>query len=337
MRSQILSDISSVETFATGARIREIARLRRVYGRGRWRKRKGIATIRLANGSIRLAELHWYEATGIGRKEFKIKELSLNIGPMGKSISKQLVVCVDNDGYPASLEKRKLYVMIEDPAAEQTGSTQDHRRIRGRLPLSQGVLSIGRAATSHEKSRSCPPRNTMPSALRGHRSHGGRHEDGEFSGSPPRAPTSAASRRDAGAHGRLRATERPTPNGLARPGSREQRGPMPLRLSDSYHSTQAPAASATTEVCRPAGEQRLRAPAISAGRNRPPACRRRRTRRRRRSPRATASRPAGSARKYHSRDRSPLARAVLIAFRMPSVRIFSAPSRDTTGPRAMPT
>jgi hypothetical protein len=75
MRFEILGDISDIETFARGAGIREVARLRRVYGRGRWRKRKGIARIRLGDGSVHLAELHWYEAPGIGRKEFKIKHL----------------------------------------------------------------------------------------------------------------------------------------------------------------------------------------------------------------------------------------------------------------------
>jgi hypothetical protein len=75
MRFEVLGEISEVETFATGSGIREIARLRRAYGRGRWRKRKGIARVRLADGSIHLAELHWYEAAGIGRKEFKIKHL----------------------------------------------------------------------------------------------------------------------------------------------------------------------------------------------------------------------------------------------------------------------
>jgi hypothetical protein len=75
MRFEILSEISEVETFATGSGVREIARLRRIYGRGRWRKRKGIARIRLPDGSIHIAELHWYEAAGIGRKEFKIKHL----------------------------------------------------------------------------------------------------------------------------------------------------------------------------------------------------------------------------------------------------------------------
>ena len=62
-----------IETFATGSGIRELARLRKIYGRGRWRKRKGVATVRLADGTIRLAELHWYEATSIGRKELKLK------------------------------------------------------------------------------------------------------------------------------------------------------------------------------------------------------------------------------------------------------------------------
>ena len=75
MRFEILGQISNVETFATGSGIREIARLRRIYGRGRWRKRKGVARVRLADGTIRMAEVHWYEAAGMGRKEFKIKHL----------------------------------------------------------------------------------------------------------------------------------------------------------------------------------------------------------------------------------------------------------------------
>jgi hypothetical protein len=58
---------------ATGSGIREIGRLRKFYGRGRWRKRKGFANVRLANGEVVRAELHWYEATAIGKREFKIK------------------------------------------------------------------------------------------------------------------------------------------------------------------------------------------------------------------------------------------------------------------------
>jgi hypothetical protein len=73
MHFEIVGDITHVETFAVGSSIREIARLRKIYGRGRWRKRKGMARVRLDDGSVLLAEVHWYEATGIGRREFKIK------------------------------------------------------------------------------------------------------------------------------------------------------------------------------------------------------------------------------------------------------------------------
>jgi hypothetical protein len=71
---RIVDEISNVETIATGSGIREIARLRKLYGRARWRKRKGLARVQLRDGSEKLAEIHWYEAAGIGRKEFKIKE-----------------------------------------------------------------------------------------------------------------------------------------------------------------------------------------------------------------------------------------------------------------------
>jgi hypothetical protein len=74
MHFEIVSEISHVETIATGSGIREIARLRRIYGRGRWRKRKGIAYVQLQRVVV-LAELHWYEATGIGKREFKIKRI----------------------------------------------------------------------------------------------------------------------------------------------------------------------------------------------------------------------------------------------------------------------
>lgn len=73
MHFQIIGPISSVETIATGSGIRELRRLRRTHGLGRWRKMKGVAQVRLPGGRIRLAELHWYEAHGIGRKEFKRK------------------------------------------------------------------------------------------------------------------------------------------------------------------------------------------------------------------------------------------------------------------------
>jgi hypothetical protein len=75
MHFEIVSEIENVETFASGRGIRELARLNRIYGSGRWRKRKGDATIRFDDGREYRAELHWYEATGIGKREFKIKRL----------------------------------------------------------------------------------------------------------------------------------------------------------------------------------------------------------------------------------------------------------------------
>jgi hypothetical protein len=73
MTFEILSEITEVEIIAVGGNIRDLPRLQKKYGKGRWRKLKGIATVRLQSGRIRLAELHWYEAHGIGRKEIKRK------------------------------------------------------------------------------------------------------------------------------------------------------------------------------------------------------------------------------------------------------------------------
>ena len=70
---EIISDIIEIEVIAIGKSIRDLPRLRKLYGDGRWRKMKGIAFIKLGNGRIHKAELHWYEAHGIGRKEYKRK------------------------------------------------------------------------------------------------------------------------------------------------------------------------------------------------------------------------------------------------------------------------
>ena len=75
MQFELISTITDVETIAVGSSIREIGRLRRVYGPGRWRRRKGTALVRLPDGAVKQAEIHWYEATGIGRKEYKIKKV----------------------------------------------------------------------------------------------------------------------------------------------------------------------------------------------------------------------------------------------------------------------
>ncbi len=73
MDFEIVGEINVVETIASGKGIRDLKRLRRSYGKGRWRKMKGMARIRLMTGRVRLAELHWYEAHGIGKKEIKRK------------------------------------------------------------------------------------------------------------------------------------------------------------------------------------------------------------------------------------------------------------------------
>ena len=73
MNFEIIGEITGIEVIAIGDSIREINRLRKIYGDGRWRKLKGVPVIRLADGSIRKAEVHWYEAHGIGKKEYNRK------------------------------------------------------------------------------------------------------------------------------------------------------------------------------------------------------------------------------------------------------------------------
>lgn len=73
MDFEIVGDLRDIETIASGRGIRILARLVRQFGAGNWRKRKGVATIRLDTGEIMEAELHWYEAHGIGKRKMKIK------------------------------------------------------------------------------------------------------------------------------------------------------------------------------------------------------------------------------------------------------------------------
>ena len=75
MYFELVGAIYDAETIAIGHSIRDLRRLRKRYGTGRWLKRKGWATVRLADGTIHRAELHWYKAHGIGRKELKVKRL----------------------------------------------------------------------------------------------------------------------------------------------------------------------------------------------------------------------------------------------------------------------
>ena len=70
---EVIGEITAIVLIARGIGIRDRARLNRFYGRGRWRKLKGQAMIRLRDGRMRKAELHWYEAHGIGKREIKRK------------------------------------------------------------------------------------------------------------------------------------------------------------------------------------------------------------------------------------------------------------------------
>jgi len=73
MYFEIVGSITDIQPIAAGRSVRQLSRLRRRYGRGRWRKLKGIAMVRTASGELRRAEIHWYEAHGIGRVHHKIK------------------------------------------------------------------------------------------------------------------------------------------------------------------------------------------------------------------------------------------------------------------------
>lgn len=73
MHFEIVGEITQIETIARGTSVRNRALLRRRYGPGRWRKLKGVAYVRLIDNTVRLAEIHWYQADGIGKRDFKLK------------------------------------------------------------------------------------------------------------------------------------------------------------------------------------------------------------------------------------------------------------------------
>jgi hypothetical protein len=73
MKFELVGPIANAEVIAAGPGVRVRSYLRKAYGQGRWRKMKGTATVRLSNGALRVVELHWYEAHGIGQREMKIK------------------------------------------------------------------------------------------------------------------------------------------------------------------------------------------------------------------------------------------------------------------------
>jgi hypothetical protein len=75
MKLELLGEIRDIETIATGRGVYIRRYLERTYGKGRWRKRKGKATVQLADGTVCEAEVHWFEAHGVGRKDLKVKRV----------------------------------------------------------------------------------------------------------------------------------------------------------------------------------------------------------------------------------------------------------------------
>jgi hypothetical protein len=120
MHFDILGTISQVETFATGSGIREITRLRRLYGRGRWRSARASPAFDWPMArSISLKYTGMKPPASGGRNSRSSTYFDAEI--MAKAQAKQLVVCVNNDGYLASLERRKIYVALRDSDAEKHG------------------------------------------------------------------------------------------------------------------------------------------------------------------------------------------------------------------------
>ena len=115
MDFEIVGEITQIEPIALGRAIRGLARLRKQYGKGRWRKLKGVGSVRLEDGTLHTAELHWEEGvqteiSADGLVMIKRRKLEL-----------QFVVCIDNKGYKASLEIGKLYRVIADEEAATRG------------------------------------------------------------------------------------------------------------------------------------------------------------------------------------------------------------------------
>jgi hypothetical protein len=116
MEFEIVSPISNVEIIAVRFGIDVLARLMRDYGHGRWRKLKGIATVRLPTGRLRIAEIHWTRPTALANETSRSNAISTESPDHAR-----FVVCVRNDGHEASLDLRKLYELVPDADAEQDG------------------------------------------------------------------------------------------------------------------------------------------------------------------------------------------------------------------------
>ena len=114
MKFEVVGEIERIETIAAGPRVKIRALLRKTYGRGRWRKRKGVANVRLPNGNLRRVELHWYEAHGIGTRH----EDQEVFGQIMKRLTKRFALCLKNAGNEASILGKVYRVLPDERAAK---------------------------------------------------------------------------------------------------------------------------------------------------------------------------------------------------------------------------
>ena len=113
MKFDVVGAIEQVETIAAGPSVKVRSFLRKTYGRGSWRKLKGVATVRLPNGSLRRVELHWYEAHGSGKRDLKSRVTWTSY----ETTYKQFALCLEDQGNEASLILGKVYRILPDARA----------------------------------------------------------------------------------------------------------------------------------------------------------------------------------------------------------------------------
>ena len=121
MDFEILGDVTDIETIAVGKAIRELPRVRRQYGTGRWRKLKGVAAIRLADGKIRRPSCTGTRRMGLGAGSSSGNAIWTNSMKKSKPPEPTFAVCINNRDYPASLELHKIYRVLPDEDAAEGG------------------------------------------------------------------------------------------------------------------------------------------------------------------------------------------------------------------------
>jgi hypothetical protein len=112
---KLLGEITNIEVIAKGGAIRILPLLRKLYGKGRWRKLKGIALIELPSGRVVKAELHWYEALASAGTISRWSSCSTSM----RSKKSRFVLCLKSGTYKASLQPRKVYRVLDDAKAEK--------------------------------------------------------------------------------------------------------------------------------------------------------------------------------------------------------------------------